>query len=85
MFLVDDAKVSKDPGEIVGVQVGVLCTSAPSLLVFLELALELLAGDFHHDLPEHLDEPAIGIESEAQVAARLPGKAVHRFVVKAQV
>ena len=49
-----------------------------------ELALEELAVDARHDVPEHLDEPPVGIEREALVPRR-PGKALDGLVVQAQV
>ena len=69
--------------EVLGPQFGV-GGDVPGQLRPVDLVLEALAGDAHHDLAEHLDETAVGIGGEALVAVVLR-QAGDRGVVEPQV
>ena len=67
----------------VRVELGVEADAALGLQA-RDLVLEALAGDAAHDVPEHLDEAAVGVPGEALVARRAC-QTLDRVVVEAQV
>ena len=66
-------------GGQVGIELGLL-----ALLLAVENVFELLFGNLHHHVAEHLDEAAIAIVGKAGVAA-LGGDHFHHRVVHAEV
>ena len=68
-LLVDLLVALDDLGEALLVEIGVGLRSV-LLLHRVELVLEGVMFDAHHDVAEHLDEPAIGVENEARVSAQ---------------
>ena len=71
--------------QVVGVEVGVGGALALGVLRPVERFLEGVGRHVHHDLAEHLDEPAVGVAGEPHVAAGLFGQPLQRLLVEAQV
>src|SRR4029079_17701411 len=65
-FLHDLLVAADDVAESGFVELGVEL-DVPRLLDRLELVLERVLGDLEHDVPEHLDEPPVAVESKAAV------------------
>ena len=66
-------------GVEIGIELGFLL-----FLLAVENFLERVLGDVEHHAAEHLDQPAIGIVSEARIVAAL-GQAFDRLVIQAEV
>ena len=57
---------------------------APLFLERFDRFLEMFVRDAHHDIPEHVDEPAVGVIGEAHVAGAA-GQPFRNLVVHAQI
>ena len=85
VLAVDLQEAREDLLEVVGVEVGVLRVLALAMLRLVERVLEGVAGHVHHDLAEHLDEPAVGVPGETPVVVGLLREALHRLVVEPEI
>ena len=85
VLAVDAQELRRQRRQVVGVEVGVGGALTLGVLRAIERFLEGVGRHVHHDLAEHLDEPAVGIAREPHVAARLLGQPLQRFLVEAQV
>ena len=79
----DRAVLAGDLAQVLGAEVGVLRDPAGGLLR-VERVVEFLAGHIHHDAPEHLDEPPVGVPAETLVAGQRD-EALQRVLVQAEI
>jgi hypothetical protein len=75
-LLVDLEKLVDQRAEVFCVEIRILSARALALLRRVERVLERPGRHAHHDLPEHLDEPAIGIVRESDVVPGLMREAL---------
>ena len=71
--------------EVVRVEVRILRARELRFLRLVERSLEGVRRHVHHDLAEHLDEPAVGVAREPHIALGLLRETHHRPIVQSEV